>query len=116
MARIPLVVPLPMQQNADFRRRFRLPIDGTSITVYASVYNRAGTEKLLDLTVDWITRSATDEDDDPYCEFYLTATYTETALLTTDAAWDLLVVSPTSPEREYWLEGPVPVSTNNTVP
>lgn len=116
MTRRPLSYTLRLQQHAETRQKVRLPFSATSVALYASVYNRAGTQKLFNLGIEWITQSGTDTGGNPYCEFYLTSTAAEPGLALSGGHWELLAVSPAAPEVEYWLEGAVIVESNNTVP
>jgi hypothetical protein len=115
MTVLPGTYPLPVPQRATLRQKIRIKANGNLIEAYAQIYNNARrTTKILDLDVEWITRSET-VDGETWCEFDLVAPWTDTQNVTRNGFWDLLIVTIATGERSYYLEGPAVVDPGLTV-
>ena len=100
---------ITIPQRADFRLRLRLstapdgnpasakvPIDAEGYEIAAQCWSGDRSTLYGSFTVEWIERAEG--------LFELVMTAAETALITQDCQWDLLVIEP-SGSRSYWLEG-----------
>ena len=109
----PATVTLRVPQGGTLRQRFQLPIDGNGVEVYAQVWDQSKSSKLLDLSVEWISRLTVSQGE-PYCVFEIVAFPTQTALVKVSGFWDLKVVSEPDIEEDYWMRGPAPLDFGYT--
>lgn len=104
-----LVIP----QRATFEQVFTLPFDCTGKTVLAQVWNARHSVMLLEFETIWIDRAEV-SGAETKGRFKLRAQWDETALVTKDGLWDLLVIDDSSGDRYYYLEGKALVDTGQT--
>jgi len=124
MTIIAAVYNLTIPQGATFRQRIRLPFDCSQVEVFAQVWDKRRTTKLLDFEVEWIDRQEEVPDSDPAeyrGVFDLEAPWDDTLAvpgvglkLIQVGIWDLLVVRDDNCERDYYLQGAVFVDPRAT--
>jgi hypothetical protein len=114
MAVIPATYDLRIPQRATFVQEFTLPFDCTAKTVLAQVWSARRTELLLELETVWVDRKETVSAGVFRGRFKLRAEWEETALVTKDGEWDLLVIDDATGDREYYLQGKATLDPGQT--
>jgi P pilus assembly chaperone PapD len=123
----PAELQLPIDQGGSIDRTFRFYFDATGLSAYAEVWNKNNTQKLLDLTTTWLTRSETGSWVKSFAvngviqtvtytvrsSLRISATPTQTALIKEDGFWDLLLQYPDG-SRFYQMRGPAPIRIRAT--
>jgi hypothetical protein len=95
----PAAYDLTLRPHASFRLAIQLPFSGGDLQVYADMWNRARSTKLLDFTIEWIDRAAG--------RFDIVASPAQTALIKEEGWWDLLIVNSITQTRNYYIKGEV---------
>ena len=101
----PATYDLVVPQRATLEQEFTLPFSCVGKTVLAQIYSARRAELLLQLTTVWVDR---EEEPTPGVfkgRFKLRADWEETAIVTKDGEWDLLVIDDATGDRSYYLEG-----------
>jgi hypothetical protein len=101
----PATYDLVIPQRATFEQEFTLPFDCNGKTVLAQVYSARRAEMLLEMETVWIDRAELVSAGVYKGRFRLRADWEETAAITKDGEWDLLVIDDATGDRFYYLEG-----------
>jgi hypothetical protein len=101
----PATYDLVIPQRATFEQEFTLPFDCNGKTVLAQVYSARRAEMLLEMETVWIDRAELVSVGVYKGRFRLRADWEETAVITKDGEWDLLVIDDATGDRFYYLEG-----------
>lgn len=112
---LPIRFDIEVRQRATFRERFQIPLDCTNRDVQASAWSIKGRQRnklLVQFEVEWENRAKKVNVPQPdgttvetiYADFYLVASYEQTAQMNVSGVWDLLVIEHNG-ERTYWMEG-----------
>jgi hypothetical protein len=124
----PAEIPLPIDQGGSLSKLLRFYFSGTDLSAYAEVWNKNRTERLLQLTPEWLNRHETGSWEKSYTlngvttvttqtvrsTLRLTTTPDLTAAVHEDGVWDLLLIYPDG-SRFYHIRGPAPVRLRSTL-
>ena len=101
----------PLQRRADYSMSLQfkdddgLPVDLTSWTVYAQVWDKGRTTKYADWTISYTDRATG--------QINMSLTDIQTTTLPDEAYYDVVLETPAL-IRDYWLEGVIYVSEGYT--
>jgi hypothetical protein len=105
MSVVPATYDLRIPQRATFEQEFTLPFDCNGKTVLAQVWSARRAQMLLEFETVWLNRAEPVVPTGFKGRFRLRADWQQTALVTKDGVWDLLVINDATGDRDYYLEG-----------